>query len=64
MVSLSTFLVIGATPSLVYNIVGHAKTVGGRENGWRGGRRAGDGQGQWRGRELAHCAVGVNTMRC
>lgn len=30
LVSLSTFLVIGATSSLTYNIVGHAKTVSGR----------------------------------
>ncbi len=29
MVSLSTFLVIGATSSLTYNIVGHVKTVRG-----------------------------------
>ncbi len=48
LVSLSTFLVIGATSSLTYNIVGHAKTVSGKgELGQESaGKRGGGGEGQ------------------
>ncbi|GIL88817.1 hypothetical protein Vretifemale_16752 [Volvox reticuliferus] len=35
MVSLTTFLVIGATSSLTYNVVGHSKTVGRISSGSR-----------------------------